>query len=387
MDRFSSREVSKMKFTILQNDLLEALQRISGVVPTRSTTPILENILFELDEEKLKITGTDLEISITTGVTPKKIEQTGSIALPARVITEMIRSLPAIPVQFELDETKRVRITTDQGYYQVAGISRNEFPDNPSLSEARSIELKNDLLRRMFSKTIFAVSSEELRPALMGVYMQIMPDEFRMVATDGHRLSKIIDSSFRFDEAGIQMIIPPKAVQIALKNLNEEGNIKLQLNQGGLCFIFDNTTLYTRLVEGEYPDYEKVIPRDNDKKMVVDRSLLMATVKRVSLFSSALTHQVRFSLSQNRLAVCSEDADIGGEAREELNVEYNDEPMELGYNAQYILDILKHVDDDKVVFTLKNPVRAAVVKPLSQKENESFMMLIMPIKLNSQEHQ
>lgn len=376
-----------MKFSILQNDLLEALQTISGVVPARSTTPVLENVLFELDEQKLKITGTDLEISITTEVTPKKVDLPGSIALPARVITEMIRSLPPIPVQFELDETRRIRITTDQGYYQVAGISRNEFPDNPSLSEARSIEIKNDLLRRMFGKTIFAVSSEELRPALMGVYMQIMPDEFRMVATDGHRLSKIVDSGFRFDESGIQMIIPPKAVQIALKNLGDEGSTKLQFDRNGLCFVFNETTLYTRLVEGEYPDYEKVIPRDNDKEMVVERSLLISSVKRVSLFSSALTHQVRFSLSENRLAVCSEDADIGGEAREELKVEYTNEPMEVGYNAQYILDILKHLDDEKVVFTLKNPIRAAVVKPFKQNENESFMMLIMPIKLNSQEHQ
>jgi DNA polymerase-3 subunit beta len=235
----------------------------------------------------------------------------------------------------------------------------------------------------MFNNTLFAVSSEELRPALMGVFMQIMADEFRMVATDGHRLSKIVDKSFRYDDSPLRMIIPPKAVQIALKNMDGEGETKLVFDDTGLGFIFDKTTLYTRLVEGEYPDYERVIPRDNDKDLIVDRNLLMASVKRVSLFSSALTHQIRFSLSPGKLAVCSEDVDIGGEAREELDVEYNADPMEIGYNAQYLSDILKHVDADQVVFHLNNPVRAALITPIEQKEDESFIMLIMPIKLNT----
>lgn len=372
-----------MKFTILQSDLLNALQVISGVVPTRSTTPILENILFDLDDEGLKVTGTDLEISISTRVAPQNVEKPGSIALPARVITEMIRSLPSIPVHFELDENNRVKITTEQGFYQVAGLSKDNFPEMPALSEDRTIEIGNELLGRMLSKTIFAVSSEELRPALMGVFIQIMSDEFRMVATDGHRLSKIVDKGFRYDDAPIRMIVPPKAVQIALKNLDEEGSTKLIIEESGICFVFDKTTLYTRLVEGEYPDYERVIPRDNEKKLTVNKNLLMSSVKRVALFSSALTHQIRFSITQGKLVVCSEDVDIGGEAREELSVEYTEDAMDIGYNAQYLMDILKHVDTEEVVFHLNNPVRAALVTPVTQTEDEAFLMLIMPIKLSA----
>ena len=281
-----------MKFSILQNTLLNALQTVSGVVPTRSTTPILENILFELEENNLKITGTDLEVSITTKINPQKIEATGSISLPARVLTETIRSLPDIEIQFELDEGNRMKMTTSRGFYQVAGISKDNFPEQPSFSNEKTVEIKNDLLNRMFSKTIFAVSSEELRPALMGVFMQILPDEFRMVATDGHRLSKIIDKSFRFEDQPIRVVIPPKAVQLALKNLKEEGSTKLIIDDNGLCFDFAETVLYTRLVEGDYPDYERVIPRDNEKKMIVDKNELMASLKRVSLFSSTLTHQM-----------------------------------------------------------------------------------------------
>lgn len=372
-----------MKFSILQKELLEALQIISGVVPTRSTTPILENILFDLTGDILKITGTDLEISITTNVSPIEILEKGSLALPARVITEMIRSLPNIPVHFESDENNRLKMTTDQGLYQVAGIAKENFPEVPTFSDEHVIEVDNNLLRRMFSKTIFAVSSEELRPALMGVFIQILADELRMVATDGHRLSKIVNKKFRYDEDPIRIIIPPKAVQIAIKNLDEEGTTKLVVDKNGLCFIFNETTLYTRLVEGEYPDYERVIPRDNEKVMTVDKNLLVASVKRVSLFSSSLTHQIRFSLSQGKLVVCSEDVDIGGEAREELSVEYNDEPMEIGYNAQYISDILRHIDSEEVTYQLNSPVRATIITPTEQKEDESFLMLIMPIKLSS----
>ncbi len=372
-----------MKFNISQSTLLEALQKISGVVPTRSTTPILENILFDLDENGLKITGTDLEVSVTTEVDVNDVQKVGSVAIPARVITEMIRSLPNIPIDFELDENNRIKITTDKGFYQVAGISKDNFPEVPQFKDEKVIEIKNSLLNRMFSKTIFAVSSDELRPALMGVFVQIISDEFRMVATDGHRLSKIVYKDFDGKDTAVKMIVPPKAVQLALKNLGEEGDTKLIVDETGLCFQFEKTLLFTRLVEGEYPDYERVIPRDNDKKMIVDKGLLSASVKRVSLFSSALTHQIRFSLEPGKLVVYSEDIDIGGEARESLDVDYNEESMEIGYNAQYILDILRQVDSDECEFLLKSPVRAALISPVETPENESFQMLIMPIKLSS----
>jgi len=372
-----------MKFTMLQSSLLDALQKVSGVVPARSTTPILENILFEIEDSRLRLTGTDLEVSITTEVNAESMETPGALALPARVITEMIRSLPDIPIHFDVDHTNRVKITTDQGLYQVSGIGKDNFPDRPTFSDERKVIVDNALLGRMFKKTLFAVSSEELRPALMGVFLQIMSNEFRMVATDGHRLSKIVDRSFKSDESSAKMIVPPKAVQIAMKNLAEEGTTELTLDETGLRFDFGRTMLYTRLVEGEYPDYERVIPRDNDKKLMVDKNLLIASVKRVSLFSSALTHQIRFSIEPGKLIINSEDMDVGGEAHEELAVDYTEEAMEIGYNAQYLTDILRHVDTDEVIFHLKSPVRAALVMPNVQEGEEDFIMLIMPIKLGS----
>lgn len=372
-----------MKFSIHQKDLLDALQIISSVVPTRSTTPILENILFDLDSDTLKLTGTDLEVTISTQVKPENVESTGSVALPARVVTEMIKSLEDIVIQFELDDNNRIKITTDQGFYQVAGLSKDNFPEMPAYAEENAISIDNGLLSRMFSKTIFAVSTEELRPALMGVYLQIKAAELRMVATDGHRLSQIVNHKFDYTGSTLEMIIPPKAVQITLKNLEEEGSTKLIIDGNGICFILGDTVLYTRMVEGTYPDYERVIPRDNDKKLTVDKSLIIATLRRVSLFSSSLTRQIRFSLSPGKLAICSEDADIGGEAREELAVEYDGEEMEIGYNAQYAMDIIRHVDSDEVLFILKSPVHAALIQPVDAKDDESFLMLLMPIKLSA----
>jgi len=370
-----------MKFTINQSVLLDALLNVGRVVPSRSTNPIVENILFELNDQELKMTGTDLEVSITTSVLPETIETTGSMALPAKVMTEMIRSLPDIPIHFESDEINRLKIVTDKGRYQVAGISKDTFPEQSDFSEEQSFSIPNQLLSRMFQKTIFAVSSEELRPALMGVFMQIQPDEFRMVATDGHRLSKIINKSFKTDNVTVKMIIPPKAVQIALKNLELEGETQLTFDETGLLFNFGETTLYTRLVEGDYPDYERVIPRDNDKTMIVDKNLLISSAKRASLFASALTHQIRFELSPGKLSICSEDIEAGGEGRETLDVEYDGEAMNIGYNATYLMNNLKNIDTDMVEFHLNSPVRAALMTPDTQNADEAFILLIMPIKL------
>jgi len=372
-----------MKFSILQETLWECLQKAVGVVPSRSSTPILENLLFELDKSSLRITGTDLEVWVTAETEPDTIESQGAVTLPARVITEMIRALPNIPIHFEMDETHKVKISTERGLYQISGISKENFPELPSLSSGKKFEVDNGKLSRMFTKTIFAVSPDELRPALMGIFVQIFPQEFRMVATDGHRLSKIVDTGFKTEASPVEMIIPPKAVQLALKNLGSEGKTQMTVEEKKMvCFQFNRTRLYTRLVEGQYPDYERVIPKDNTIQMVVNKTELMATVKRVALFSNAFTHQVRFVLQPNLLTVCSEDLEVGGEAKEELVAQYQAEPMEIGYNAYYILDILKQIDTEDAIFYLKNATSAALIAPAEQLPNESFEMLLMPIKLS-----
>jgi DNA polymerase-3 subunit beta len=305
------------------------------------------------------------------------------VALPARVVIEMIHSLPKILIHFEVDKNHKVKMTTDQGYYQISGISKDSFPDIPKYSTDSFFEFENTKLHRMFSKTIFAVSADELRPALMGVFVQILPDEFRMVATDGHRLSKIVDKQFKSKNKPVNMIVPPKAVQLVLKNIASEGMTKMIVEEKMLCFIFDNTTLFTRLVEGQYPDYERVIPDDNTNLLTVDKDLLISTVKRVSLFSNAFTHQIRFSLGKNQMNVLSEDLDLGGEAKEELKVHYEADPIEIGYNAMYVVDILKQVDTESATFHLKTPMSAALVTPTEQLTGEHFEMLLMPIKLSS----
>ncbi len=372
-----------MKFTISQETLFQCLQKVSGVVPAKSATPVLENVFFELDDDALRLTGTDLEVSVTTQTVPEKIEKTGAVALPARVLIEMIRSMPNIAIRFEVDKNHKVKMTTDQGYYQISGISKDNFPEIPKSASDTYFEMDNGRLHRMFSKTLFAVSSDELRPALMGVYVQITANEFRMVATDGHRLSKIVDRNFKSKQKPVNLIIPPKAAQLAVKNISGEGTTRMIIQEKMLCFIFGGTTLFTRLVDGQYPDYERVIPSDNKKQMTVDRNILSSAVKRVSLFSNAFTHQVRFSVAKDRLTVQSEDLDVGGEAKEELEVQYAEDSMEIGYNAIYVMDILKQIDTESATFHLKSPMNAALVTPAEQMPGEEFEMLLMPIKLSS----
>jgi DNA polymerase-3 subunit beta len=192
-----------------------------------------------------------------------------------------------------------------------------------------------------------------------------------------------VDQTFKGKQKPVNLIIPPKAVQLVLKNISGEGKSKMVVEEKLLCFSFNNTTLFTRLVEGQYPDYERVIPSDNKFVLTVDKDLLQSSVKRVSLFSNAFTHQVRFSIGKNQLTVMSEDQDIGGEAKESLEARYAEDPLEIGYNAVYVLDLLKQIDTESVTFHLKTPMSAALVKPLDQQPGEQFEMLIMPIKLNA----
>jgi DNA polymerase-3 subunit beta len=384
-----------MKLVVNKTDLFQCLQRIIGVIPVKTTIPVLTNILFELDGQRLRLTGTDLEVSIITFLNVRG-EQDGAVAIPAKRLFDIIRELPDLPITIEAEKNNRLLLATEKGTYKLAGESNEEYPHIASESFVSQISYPTSRFLRMIEKTVFAVSSDELRTTLMGVLLEVRPNELRLVATDGHRLAKIADHNyappasepkaealFIKQESGVlQAIMPTKALQMLTRNADQSEFLEVAISENHLTFRLGATTIYSKLINGQFPNYERVIPSDNDLTMTIDRDLLSASVRRSAIFANQITHQIRWSLTPNQVTISAEDVEVGGEARETLAMQYSGKEMDIGYNAQYVQELLRHVDSEEVLIRLKDPGSAAIMEPVQQKEGEYHMMLLMPIRLN-----
>lgn len=369
-----------MKFNVSSNDLNEGLSAVIGAVPTKATLPILETILFESEDGRLKLTATDLEISIIEYI-DANIEEDGAIAIPARRLQETLRQLPNIPVFFEVDEDHNVEFKTDKGKYKLVGEEADEFPDVPDMDGGTSLSTDTELLQNAIDKTMFAVSTDDLRPAMMGVFFDIGGEGTKFVATDGHRLVKFVNKNFKSQEP-LSFIVPDKALHLISKALDAP-ECDLVVSEDHAQFKSGNTIVITRLINEQYPNYESVIPRDNDKSLLIDKNQMLATVRRVSVFSSSTTRQIRLQLQNDKLTIRAEDLDMSSEAKETISCEYSDEDMEIGFNAKYLADVLSNVDGDEAKFEFSTPNRAGIVKPAEEEEGEEMLMLVMPVMLNS----
>ncbi len=379
--QFLTKEIN-MKFSIQSADLQKVLSIISGVIPSKSTLPILENFLFEIGESLLTMTATDLDISMSISLKVKATES-GKIVVPAKRLIETVRSLPNTEVIFSIDlGSNKITMTTQNGEYKLTGESSDNYPTLAKFKLTDEVAVGNEVFRRIVNKTSFAVSSDELRPAMMGVLFQIKKNEIRAAATDGHRLVRIINTVFSDSKFERDIVVPAKALNLAVRSF--EGNeCSISLSDSHIRFTLGDVTLMSRLIEEKYPNYESVIPVDNEKKLVVNKNELLSSVKRTALYASSTTHQVRFSLKKNSVTVSAEDIDFGSEANETLACDYTADPMEIGFNAAYILDVLSHIDTDEVMMMFSTPTRAGIVKPTTQQKDESVLMLVMPVRLNS----
>lgn len=369
-----------MKFNISSSELVKGLSAVVGAVPNKATLPILETVLFESEDGKLKLTATDLEISIIEYL-KADIEDDGAVAIPAKRLLETLRQLPDIPVFFEIDERHNVKFRTDKGTYKLVGEDADEFPEVPSLDGGVTLDTTNNTIRKAIQKTLFAVSNDDLRPAMMGVYFQIGADESRFVATDGHRLVRYVKNDLTSDKE-IDFIVPEKALGLVQKALEEDA-CALTVTEDHARFQSGNTIVITRLINEQYPNYESVIPRDNDKKLTISKDQMLATVKRVSIFSSSTTRQIRLQLNPDKMTIRAEDIDMSSEAKETITCEYSSPEMEIGFNAKYLADVLSNVDGDEVYFEFSTPNRAGIVKPTEEEDDEQMLMLVMPVMLNS----
>lgn len=373
-----------MKFTTSSADLKQALDVVGGAVPSKSTLPILECVLFERQGDVLRLSATDLEISIvqrvSVGFESDADEKVDRVAVPAKRLLDTLRALPDLPIHFSSNEEFHVELRTDQGHYKMIGHDGSDYPAIASFEGSQQISTRADLIQRAIQKTGFAVSRDALRPAMMGIYFQIKTNESRVVATDGHRLVRLTLRAITNKEP-LDFIVPSKALVLASR-VPETETCSISVGNGYASFDFGGTTVLARLIDESYPNYEAVIPRDNNRRLVVDRESMLKAVKRVALYSSTMTHQIRLSLRENEAEISAEDIERASEASERVVCEYENEDMDIGFNSTYLTEVLANVDSEEVTFDFGTPNRAGVVSPTDQPEGEEILMLIMPVMLS-----
>ena len=379
-----------MKFTSNTIDLQKALNKLSGVVPAKSPLPVLENILFDLLNNTLTLIATDNELSLTMSLTVKGDED-GKIAIPAKRLLDTVRSFDEKSTpSFSADvTTNKIIISTSNGHYGLTGESAKEFPASPQFkSTTDEIKIPVSTLKRIIHRTTFAVSTDELRPAMMGVLLQSKSSELCAVSTDGHRLVKVLHKLSKGSGFKRDIIVPAKALQIVFKAV-DSGDISIALNDTHIQFGYENTYVVSRLIDETYPNYESVIPSENDKTLTVDRNALVSSIRRVSLYASATTHQVKFDVTKANVTISAQDIDFGGEAKETIELdkkagcEYQGEKLEIGFNATYVLDMLTHLESEKVVFKFSSPTRAGIISLDRPSNDEEVTMLVMPVRLTT----
>ncbi len=373
-----------MEFKIKRTDFLNALSWTQSVVEKKTTMPILSNALLEVGNQKIKIMATDLEVGVMTYV-PAQTQSEGKVCVSAKNIHDIIRELPADEVLIKKKDQNRVEISAGKSHFKIVGLPSEDFPNLPTVEEKNSYSLEAKGLKGMLDKTIFAISNDESRYNLHGVYLEQIGDKtLRMVATDGHRLSFVdreISQSLKIPKG---VIIPKKAVH-ELKRLVGEGDeesrksetIRFSIDGRNCVAQRGSVTLIARLIDGEFPDYKPVIPKGPSKMMVVNREELIGSLKRVSLLVNDRSRGVRFQVNQGVLELSTSNPDLG-EAKEEILVDYSGERLNVGFNARYFMDVLNVLEDEKVVIELNGDVGPCVIR---SEYDRGFLSVIMPMRI------
>jgi DNA polymerase-3 subunit beta len=368
-----------MRFTISREKLQEGLNAVSASIPTKTTLPVLANILVETTDRGIRLSGTDLDIAVSTEVTAD-VENSGAVTIPARKLSELARELPPAPVKIAALGEQRVTLECGRSKFKLLGLPRDEFPSFPVVRFNESWRIRSGDLQKLIAATSFAVSTEESRPILNGVLWELRPEHMRMVATNGHRLAKMETPIAQSSAPASDLIVPPKALDQVRRLFPAEEELEVARGENHIGFRSPLTAVYTRLIEGPYPPYEQVIPRDNDKVAVADKGALTSALKRMSVIASDQTHRIRMAFNSGMLRFSVTTPDLG-EAQDELPIRYNGDPLEIGFNASYLLEILKFMPTDEVKLTFKAPERAATIEPEAWSDPSTYMCLVMPLRL------
>ena len=373
-----------MNFIVSSSYLLKNLSSISGVITSNPVVPILENVLFEIENGNLLITASDLQTSVMVELQVESKEN-GSVAIPAKILIDTLKNLPEQPVTFSIDENNyNIEINSDNGRYKLAGENSADFPKVPEISDGYSFTVNANTLALAIGNTIFSTSTDELRPAMTGVFFRLSSNSCTFVSTDGHRLVKYIRTDISGDEVDHDMIIPRKSLNL-LKTIipsDDKNDINIEFNASNAFFSNDNIKLVCRLIDERYPDYENVIPSNNSNSIEVDKTEILSSLKRISIYANKTTNQVRLKVSGSEILISAEDLDFSNEANERISCEHDGDDIEIGFNAKFLIEILSNIHSDKVIFKLSEPNRAGLVLPEDIEDEEDLTMLVMPVMLN-----
>ncbi|MEX0936007.1 MAG: DNA polymerase III subunit beta [Gemmatimonadota bacterium] len=369
-----------MKFTITRQNLHQALNAVSASIPSKTTLPVLSNILFEAGDEGIRMSGTDLDVGVRITV-PADVEEGGSLTAPGKKLQEIARELADEPVMVNT-RADQIELRCGRSHFKLNGLPAADFPTLPEVSFEGGWTAEGRDLLSLIRHTAFAVSTEESRPVLNGVLWELRDREMRMVATNGHRLAKMTIPAGPSLETTAQLIVPPAALQHVQRLFDEENPVQVGRNGNHLGFSSGGTEVYTRLIEGSYPNYEQVIPKDNDRIAMVQRKPFESAVRRVAAVASDQTHRIRliFEPGHVRLNVLTPDL---GEAHDEMDVGFEGEALTIGFNANYLLEVLRYVGTEEVKMSFKAPERAATVEPVAVEDGAAmdYLCLVMPLRL------
>lgn len=373
-----------MKFIVSSSVLLKQVQGISGVLNSSNTLPILDNFLFEIKKGKLSITASDLETTMLAQLDVEAKED-GLIAIPAKLLLDTLKTFPEQPLTFTIDNSNfGIEISSDYGKYKLTGQNGVEFPKTPKLDTSSKLKIEASILSNAINKTLFASGNDELRPVMSGVYFELNEDSLIFVATDAHKLVRYKRNDLKA-EKGSSFILPKKPLNL-LKNIlsSVADGVTISYNETNAMFVFGNTTLICRLIDGKYPNYNAVIPTENPNKLTISRNAFLSSIKRVSIFANKTTHQVRLKITGSELNVSAEDLDFSNEANERLTCQYEGEDMEIGFNSRFLIEMLSNLESEDINIAMSAPNRAGILTPADKVEDgEEILMLVMPVMLNN----
>ena len=372
-----------MKFIVSSSLLYKEIQVSGRIINSSNTLPILDNFLFEINNNKLVLSSSDLESTMTSQI---EIESTSTdkIAISAKLLTDILKTFSEQPLTFIKTDNNTIEISASNGKYSLAYLNGDEFPKQVEILDAHETVINGSDLGNAINSTIFASGTDDLRPVMSGVFFQFNSESLKFVATDAHKLVKFETTEYTASEVS-EFIMPKKPLQI-LKGILQtvDSDLTIQHNDSNAKFIFDKSSITCRLIDGKFPNYEAVIPKDNPNVLTIDRQLFLNSARRVSIFSNKTTNQVRLKLAGSLLNISAEDFDFSNKADENLECQYSGDDIQIGFNSKFLIEMLNNLDSDMITLSMSHPNRAGIIRPLieSGESKESITMLVMPVMLN-----
>jgi DNA polymerase-3 subunit beta len=367
-----------MKLNCKKSEFLKGLQIIQSAISNKSTLPVLMNVMVETLDDKVTLSATDLDISVTR-VVSAEISKHGATTIPGRKLFEITRELPSEEFTIEVDSNNLIKITSKNAVYKLVGLPKGDFPVIPQFNETNSFSLKREVLSEMIKKTRFAVSTDETRYVLCGILMMVDKGKIKMISTDGRRLS-FIQKSLSLEKKNVfKAIIPTKAVvelSRMLEFIGEDTAVKIDVGDNQIGFNAEETTLVSRLIDGHFPNYEQVIPQESKIKITIKTDALLQATRRVSLLSSEKSNFVKYTFSKNTLTLTAKTQDMG-EAQDKIDIDYAGDPLEIGYNPVFVTDVLSNVGTDEVIIELTNALNPGIIRPAT----DDYLAVIMPMRV------